>query len=195
MVIAMKKILLITSVMLVLGGLIFATRLRVKGLNPDPPMAMVSVAKDGESLLKQIRPYRTWTLVNPTPVIMNPRAAMDCVAAFPMNPHETRWASVYVNDKGSDAMKQDHPIFPEGSIIVKEKLRSELDHEPELLTVMIKRSKGFNPESRDWEYLVLDGPAEKILENARLSRCNECHEKYIYTDFVTMRYIKPKLEQ
>ncbi len=174
----MRKILLLTLAVIVFGGLI-----------------IVSAARDTESLLKQIKPYRTWTLVNTTPVLMDPMAAAACAAAFPANPHESRWASVYVNDKGAGAMKQDHPLFPEGSIIVKEKLLSSTAIEPELLTVMIKRHKGFNPASRDWEYFIVDGTAKKILEIGRASRCNECHEKYIYTDFVTMRYIKPKPEQ
>lgn len=57
---------------------------------------------------------------------------------------------------------------------------------------MVKRAKGYNPESRDWEYLVLDGPGTKIVERGKLSRCNECHEKYEDTDFVTMHYLDRK---
>ncbi len=192
--IVLKRILLLVSILVVCGISISAVLMRPIS-QPKDSLIVPAVAGDRDASLKQIKPYRTWTLVNPTPVVMNPRAALDCAVALPINPHETRWASVYVNDKGAGAMKQDHPIFPEGSIIVKEKLRSEVDKEPELLTAMIKRSKGFNPESRDWEYLMLDGRAEKILEIGRFEKCNECHEKYIYTDFVTMRYIKPKSEQ
>lgn len=145
-----------------------------------------------DSLLSEIAKYRQWTLVNPTPVMMNPRAAVACaiVTTGPFDLHETRWVSVYVNPKGASAMmKEDHPSFPVGSIIVKEKLTDKLSEKPELLTAMIKRAPGYNPESRDWEYLVLDGPASKIIERGKLSSCNECHEKYVYTDFVTMRYL------
>jgi hypothetical protein len=152
-------------------------------------------AAKSDSVLQEIAKYRQWTLVNPTPVVMNPRAAIACarVTAGPFDPHETKWASVYVNAKGASAMMtEEHPRFPEGSIIVKEKLQDQHSEKPELLTAMIKHAPGYNPESRDWEYLVLDGPVSKIIEQGKLSSCNECHEKYVYTDFVTMRYLNWK---
>lgn len=150
-------------------------------------------AVKSELLLKEIANYRQWKLVNPTPVVMNPRAALACAISLPRNPHQTKWASVYVNSKGAAAMMTElDPHFPEGSIIVKEKLPELESKEPELLTAMIKHAPGYNPASRDWEYLVLDGPASKIIEQGKLSRCNECHEKYVYTDFVTMRYRSPR---
>jgi hypothetical protein len=129
--------------------------------------------------------------------MMNPGAVAACAILFPINPHETKYVSVYVNPKGASAMMtKDQPRFPEGSIIVKEKLGFILSKKPELLTVMVKREAGYNPESRDWEYLVLDGPASKIIERGKLSKCNECHEKYVDTDFVTMLYLnrKPKAQ-
>ncbi len=147
-------------------------------------------AEQSKALLKEIGKYRKWKLVNPTPVVMNPAAAAACAVAFPINPHESAWASVYVNAKGAAAMMtESHPAFPEGSMIVKEKLYTSVGKDPVVLTVMIKREKGYNPESRDWEYLVLDGPATKIVERGKLSNCNECHEKYEDTDFVTMHYL------
>lgn len=150
-------------------------------------------AEQSKVLLAEIGKYRKWKLVNPTPVMMNPRAAAACAIAFPYNPHEAAWASVYVNPKGASAMMtESHPAFPEGSIIVKEKLHGEDSKDPVVLTVMIKREKGYNPESRDWEYLVLDGPATKIVERGKLSKCNVCHEKYEDTDFVTMHYLNSR---
>ena len=150
-------------------------------------------AEQSKALLKDIGAYRKWKLVNPTPVMMNPRAAAACATAFPQNPHETAWASVYVNPKGTAAMMtESHPAFPEGSIIVKEKFYRQDSKEPVVLTAMIKRAKGYNPESRDWEYLLLDGPASKIVERGKLTRCNECHEKYEDADFVTMHYLNGK---
>jgi hypothetical protein len=147
-------------------------------------------AEQSKALLKEIGKYRKWKLVNPTPVVMNPGAAAACAIAYP---HESAWASVYVNAKGASAMMTEgHPAFPEGSMIVKEKLYTSVGKDPVVLTVMIKREKGYNPESRDWEYLVLDGPATKIVERGKLSKCNECHEKYDDTDFVTMHYLNPR---
>ena len=150
-----------------------------------------------DPLLAEIAKYRQWTLVNPTPVMMNPAAAAACGIAFPINPHETNYVSVYVNTKGNSAMMTEiHPRFPEGSIIVKEKLSDKLNKKPTALTVMVKREQGYNPASRDWEYLLLDGEASQIVERGKLTQCNQCHKVYVDTDFVTMRYLnwKPGVE-
>ena len=153
-------------------------------------------AKTSNSSLVEIAKYRQWTLVNPTPVLMDSVAAISCFTRKEEdNPHETRYASVYVNPTGAATMVADTrplPSFPEGSIIVKEKLRSPTSKTPEILTVMVKREQGYNRKSRDWEYLVLDGAASEILERGKLARCNRCHDNYIYTDFVTMSYLNPK---
>ena len=147
-------------------------------------------ADERDPLLLEIAKYRQWKLVNPIPVMMDPAAAAACAIAFPVNPHQTAFVSVYVNAKGASAMMTEaHPVFPEGSIIVKEKLSDKTSQKPTLLTVMIKREKGYNPESRDWDYLVLDGPASKILDQGKLSSCNGCHQAYIDTDFVTRHYL------
>jgi hypothetical protein len=144
-------------------------------------------AEEAKVLLKEIGKYRDWKLVNPTPIIMNPAAAAACAAP---NPHETALASVYVNANGASAMlTESHPTFPEGSIIVKTKRYASVGNDPAALTVMIKRAKGYNAESRDWEYLVLDGPATKIVERGKLTKCNQCHQNYEDTDFVTMHYL------
>jgi hypothetical protein len=57
---------------------------------------------------------------------------------------------------------------------------------PELLTAMVKREKGYNPSCYDWEFLVLDGKAERILERGKLVRCQSCHQdkQYQRTDGV-----------
>jgi hypothetical protein len=54
---------------------------------------------------------------------------------------------------------------------------------------MIKREPGYNPETGDWEFLVLDGQAFAILERGKLERCSGCHQSYAYTDFVTKTYM------
>jgi len=54
---------------------------------------------------------------------------------------------------------------------------------------MIKREPGYNPESGDWEYLVLDGGASKIVERGKLTRCSGCHRPYKSSDFITRTYL------
>ena len=86
-------------------------------------------------------------------------------------------------------MTKQSPKFPIGSMIVKEKLGSADSTTPELLTAMIKREPGYNPEGGDWEYLVLDGAASKIIEQGKLTRCSGCHLPYNGSDFVTRTYL------
>lgn len=81
------------------------------------------------------------------------------------------------------------PKFPIGSMIVKEKLGSPDSTTPEVLTAMIKREPGYNPDSGDWEYLVLDGAASKIVEQGKLTRCSGCHRPYQHSDFITRTYL------
>src|SRR5215510_8248104 len=121
-----------------------------------------------ESDLASLAKYRQWTLVNPTPQLMEPLAAASC-AMIPgrqePSPHLHKYISVFVNPVGrEEMMTRQSPKFPVGSIIVKEKLGSPDSKLPEMLTAMIKREPGYNPEGGDWEYLVLDGIASKIVE-------------------------------
>lgn len=103
------------------------------------------------------------------------------------------------------------PHFPQGSIIVKEKLSPltivpapEDDYErwstiedplpvysdePELLTVMIKREPGYNPEVGDWEFLVFDALGQTIEGRGRLTHCQQCHIPHAATDFVVRSYL------
>ena len=140
--------------------------------------------------LNDISQYKTWTLVNPTPVKMEFAVAQLCAAIGPQNPHRNKFISVYVNEIGKQAMTmQLTPRFPEGSVIVKEKLDSEGSQSPELLTAMVKREKGYNPKSGDWEYLVLDGTASKVTKRGKLMECSRCHVAYQSTDYVTRTYL------
>ena len=144
---------------------------------------------DGD--LANLAHYRQWTLVNPTPQLMEPASAISC-AIYPtkQNPHFNKYVSVFVNSVGREAMMTKlNPKFPVGSMIVKEKLDKADSTKPDLLTAMIKREPGYNPESGDWEFLVLDGPASKIEERGKLTRCSSCHQPYEKSDFVTRTYL------
>ncbi len=145
--------------------------------------------------LLSLAEYRQWTLVNPTPQLMQPLAAEAC-AIIPgrdkSSPHLNKYISVYVNPVGREAMMgKSGGKFPGGSMIVKRKLGKPDSTKPEMLTAMIKRDSGYNPETGDWEFLVLDGQAIAILERGKLERCSGCHQSYSYSDFVTKTYIRP----
>ena len=74
--------------------------------------------------------------------------------------------------------------FPEGSIIVREKLARADDAQPELIAVMYKRARGFSPASGDWEFLTVDGAMTKIQLRQKKGGCLDCHASQRDKDFV-----------
>ncbi|HEX8338068.1 MAG TPA: cytochrome P460 family protein [Pyrinomonadaceae bacterium] len=141
--------------------------------------------------------YRAWTRVNPEPAVFHSKIAIQCSMPSPeqrkleeQNPHRDKFVTVYVNDAGRRAMLEEKsPRFPVGSLVVKEKLPARDAAEPELLTAMLKREAGYDPEGGDWEYLVLDGRGEELRARGRLETCRACHQTYPHTDFVARNYL------
>jgi hypothetical protein len=160
-------------------------------------IAVQRVEASKPAQIDEIRGYRSWTLVNPQPVAISPKASSLCAAQLPanlnndaQNPHLHKLISVYVNDTGRRAMMNErYPKFAVGSVIVKEKLPLDKGSEPELLTVMIKRERGFNPASGDWEYMVVDGTGTKAEARGKLENCQACHVPLKYTDYVSRSYM------
>lgn len=151
---------------------------------------------DASATLSVLAKYKTWTLVNSVPVKMEPAVAQLCAALIRANPHRDKFISVYVNEMGKRAMMmQLRPKFPQGSMIVKEKLAGKDSQSPELLTAMIKREKGYNSESGDWEYLVLDGTASSLTKRGKLTDCSGCHLAYETTDYVTRLYLSDEVRR
>ncbi len=158
-----------------------------------------SLAQTKNKQVKEIEGYRNWTKVNSVPQLMPDVVAMSCVGFrspsgewvdSKTNPHLKKYIIVYVNDIGRKAMlEQQKPKFPEGSVIVKEKLPDEQSQTPELLTVMIKQKKGFNPESGDWEYMVVNGDGTEAEERGILANCQACHFNEPQTDYIFRTYL------
>ncbi len=94
------------------------------------------------------------------------------------------FANVYTNDLAREALVAEPRIqFPRGSVILREK-RPTADGEPELLSVMIKRQRGFNRKANDWEFLLLNGTGTKVLERQKKGSCLDCHESQVQRDYV-----------
>ena len=92
---------------------------------------------------------------------------------------------VYANERARTAFDALLPTtFPAGSVIVREKLSGHDAESPELLAVMIKRAPGFNPKAGDWEFLLLDGAASKVIERQKKGSCLDCHASQSERDFV-----------
>jgi hypothetical protein len=148
--------------------------------------------------------YKGWTRVNPEPAVFHSRVATLCAAPPTAeqrrqeeeNPHRDKFVTVYVNDAGRRAMLEEKsPRFPAGSLVVKEKLTTRDSSDPELLTAMLKREAGYDPEGGDWEYLVLDGRGRDVRARGKLETCRACHQAYPDTDFVARNYLPQDLRQ
>jgi hypothetical protein len=111
----------------------------------------------------------------------------------PKNPHEkgnTTFARYYANELAQGEIYKDAPKFPVGSMIVREKLLNAEDTKPELVTVMVKREKGFSKKTGDWEYLIVEGDLGKIKQREKTGSCSKCHSSAEQTDFVFKTYLK-----
>ncbi|MEP6754539.1 MAG: cytochrome P460 family protein [Chthonomonadales bacterium] len=151
--------------------------------------------------------YKKWVKVTSKPHEIHSYTYLLCRSTSPedlekekTNPHlsvtdmaslnNTKFIMVYVNKLGSVAMLQDKkPVYPVGSVIVKEKHPTATSSTPELLTVMRKREKGFNPTHGDWEYITLDGASQKVTSAGKLQNCQKCHERWKSTDYVSREYL------
>lgn len=101
---------------------------------------------------------------------------------------KARYAGPYSPKREARLAKQyfEKPVhYPVGTVLTKEKFGNPQGKGvPELLTVMVKREKGYNPACFDWEFLVVEGSGKKVLERGKLERCQGCHTKYTRTDGV-----------
>ena len=80
--------------------------------------------------------------------------------------------------------------FPSGSILVREKLSAPSPASPDVLVVMVKREKDFNPRANDWEFLTVSGDMKKIEKREKEGKCQQCHASEAKHDFV-FRYPSP----
>jgi len=162
-----------------------------------PINSEVLITRDQVVANKIIAGYRRWTQVNPQPKVVASRIAIQCslptaaqVSMEENNPHRDKFVVVYVNDIGKTAMmEQKLPVFPEGSVIVKEKLTTKDSTSPELLTVMRKREPGYDPRNGNWEYTVFDGQGQTVRASGKLEKCQACHLSEKATDYITRNYL------
>lgn len=102
----------------------------------------------------------------------------------PLHGDSTSYGLVYGNELASSAHGVMPRVFPVGSILVREKLSQPDSSEPELLAVMIKREKGFNPAGGDWLFLTVTGNGSKVKERTKKGTCLQCHQTARDRDFV-----------
>jgi hypothetical protein len=128
--------------------------------------------------------------VTSAPLKMNPVVATDCMPAFPstVSSHGDKFFDVYINHPGASIIESGKGIYPEGTAILKRKYSDAAGTVVELYTGMVKRAKGFNPQSGDWEYFTSTADG-KITEHGALTSCMGCHQDYAHSDYVTRAYL------
>lgn len=180
--------LLVTS-----GGVVLAANALAQG---KPTSKKLSARK-----VPAVSNYRNWTLANAEPHYVDARPAAACApanfenskSAAPSrseNPHAGKWIRVFVNEVGRvPLLEQKVPVFPVGSVIVKEKLPQKDSENPELLTVMIKRAAGFDAKNGDWEYYALNGTATQTYSSGKLANCQACHIPQKENGYVFRHYL------
>jgi hypothetical protein len=190
-----RKMIVLAAICLVLM-LSAAITLRSRSKEPARPADDTQTAGD-----KLIAGYKQWTRVNPKPALVLAQVSQLCgrptstpASSSPHGPD--KYITVYVNEIGRHAMMEERtPHFPQGSVIVKEKLKTPESTTPELLTVMIKRERGYNPESGDWEYMVVDGNGQSVQARGKLENCQSCHLMEKNTDYVSRAYLPVEVQK
>lgn len=96
---------------------------------------------------------------------------------------------IYITNPDAKILQKGRGVYPEGTVVLKEKLSDEKGKTTELFTGMVKREKGFNPDGGDWEYFVLSADAKKIMQRGKIESCMNCHDSYQETDYITRVYM------
>jgi len=142
------------------------------------------------ALPRSLAGYTTWRRLTPDGYSIPPQLSSLCTsqaAASPprsaeaYGPHANTFVNVFANPLAATALNS-RGVFPEGSILVKEKLLDGRSDIPSAYGVMIKRRKGSNPSTSDWEFLFY--PSER---SASFTNCADCHRSAQH-DFVFGSY-------
>ena len=149
---------------------------------------------------KELRDYASWEEVTSGPHEVLPEISAQCAPAFsfePDPPHpgaveaqgKDRYIRVFASSHTASLMREPRvESYPEGSVVAKVKL-IEGSSEPTGIAFMVKREAGYNPEGRDWEYLVFEGKPLKLSARGALSTCQGCHAEQTYTDGLYRSYL------
>jgi hypothetical protein len=142
------------------------------------------------ALPRSLAGYTTWRRLTPDGYSIPPQLSSLCTSQAAVSPprsveaygpHANTFVRVFANPLAA-AARDSRGVFPEGSILVKEKLRDGRSGIPSAHGVMIKRRKGFNPSTADWEFLFY--PSER---SESFTNCADCHRSAQH-DFVFESY-------
>ena len=158
------------------------------GLQEETSPPVINIVPVSFIEKNDLKNYRAWTKVNPKPAVFGGAARFLCYVPGQysyLSEHQGKFITVYVNETGkSEMLTKKNPAFPVGTVIVKQKMKTENPKTTELSTVMVKREAGYNPGNGDWEYAVIDAGVTKTTGEGKIEHCQKCHMMVSETDFV-----------
>jgi hypothetical protein len=125
--------------------------------------------------------------------VKSPGAGACAPHVLRVNPHGGHWIKVYVTQAGHAPILSGKGTYPEGTMILKQKLSDAEGTRTDLYTGMLKRQKGYNSTIGDWEFFVLDSKATAVTSAGKIESCIGCHKAYRGTDFVSRSYLIEKV--
>jgi hypothetical protein len=133
------------------------------------------------TMMSDYEGYQSWYKVNKETITGDPFNALG-----PAHAGKEGFREIYVNRTGKAVStgKADYP-YPVGTIIVKETypgeggMKGNLDN----LTIMVKRSSGYDPANNNWEYLMITADNE-VMAQGKLDMCIGCHAVAADDDYV-----------
>ena len=106
-------------------------------------------------------------------------------------PHSAKKIQVYASEEATKAFTDKAASYPEGSIVVKEKLN--YGNEVTAVAGMIKHAKGYDSEHGDWEYFYSERNGE--VTKGKIESCMECHSRAKDSDYVVGTWAKGNEEK
>jgi hypothetical protein len=150
-------------------------------------------SKDGSPNASDRARKRKFVRVTNRPDHIPRRNAVACGPATqkmePDGPHNDHWIDVYVTQAGYSVLKQGKGIYPQGTMILKQKYTDPDRKKTDLFTGMLKRQKGYNPEVGDWEFFILNSTGKTVTALGRIESCIQCHAEFKDHDFVSRDYL------
>lgn len=147
---------------------------------------------------EELRDYASWPEVTSGPHKVLPEISAACAPMIPPDPPhpgavdlqgKDRYIQVFASSPAASLMQEPRvESYPVGSVVAKVKL-IEGSAEPTGVAFMIKRERGYNPESRDWEFFVFEGKPLRLAARGAISTCQNRHGEMDYTDGLYRSYL------
>lgn len=165
--------------------------MEINNKKKDSPDLVELATKAGKAVRSIFKKSDKATATEPEPKAVEPQqVTVDPRIKDLIDPdnHNTTIGDVYANDKARTNFFYNQPDFPVGSIIVREKY-STLGSTPETVIAMVKREKGFNDATGDWEFFVFNGRDMALTSRESVGSCATCHARAKETDWTFRTYM------